>query len=122
MLRQRSLVMVFSDLLSDPPPVLQALRRLRHAGHDVILFHILDEAETSFPFHGMVELEDPETNHRLQVDATGFQEDYRAEVQAFCDDYRRECFQTGIDYVGLDTSMQFDKALLEYLVSRRARF
>lgn len=122
MLRQRSLVMVFSDLLSDPPPVLQALRRLRHAGHDVILFHILDEAETSFPFHGMVEFEDPETSHRLQVDATGFQEDYRAEVQAFCDHYRRECFQTGIDYVGLDTSMQFDKALLEYLVSRRARF
>ena len=35
--------------------------------------------------------------------------------------YRRECFQTGVDYLPLDTSMQFDKALLEYLVSRQAR-
>ncbi|HAA67555.1 MAG: DUF58 domain-containing protein [Planctomycetaceae bacterium] len=122
MLRQRSLVMIFSDLLADPKPVLQSLRRLRHAGHDVILFHILDEAETSFPFQGVVELEDPETNDRLQIDATAFQQDYRAEVAAFCDEYRRECFQSGIDYVGLDTSMQFDKALVEYLFSRRARF
>ena len=122
MLRQRSLVMIFSDLLADPKPVLQSLRRLRHAGHDVILFHILDEAETSFPFQGVVELEDPETNDRLQIDATAFQQDYRAEVAAFCDEYLRECFQSGIDYVGLDTSMQFDKALVEYLFSRRARF
>ena len=30
--------------------------------------------------------------------------------------------QVGIDYVPLDTSMQFDKALLEYLLNRRNRF
>ncbi len=35
--------------------------------------------------------------------------------------YRRECFQSGIDYVPLDTSMQFDRALTEYLASRRGR-
>jgi len=66
MLRHASLVMIFSDLLSDPEPVLQALHRLRHGGHDVILFHILDEAEARFPFEGMVELEDPETRQRLK--------------------------------------------------------
>jgi len=121
MLRHASLVMIFSDLLTDPEPVLEALYRLRHAGHDVILFHVLDEAETRFPFDGMVELEEPESRRRLQLDADGFRRDYLAEVEAFCDRYRRECFQSGIDYVGLDTSMQFDKALTEYLVSRRAK-
>ena len=45
MLRHASLVMVFSDLLAEPEPVLQSLYRLRHGGHDVILFHVLDEAE-----------------------------------------------------------------------------
>lgn len=121
MLRHASLVMIFSDLLTDPEPVLSALHRLRHGGHDVILFHILDEAEAHFPFEGMVELEDPETHQRLDLDADGFRRDYLAELQNFCDTYRRECFQAGIDYVGLDTSMQFDRALTEYLVSRRAR-
>jgi uncharacterized protein (DUF58 family) len=43
MLRHRSLVMIFSDLLADPAPIHDALLRLRHRGHDVILFHVLDE-------------------------------------------------------------------------------
>jgi uncharacterized protein (DUF58 family) len=122
MLRHRSLVMIFSDLLADPEPILKALRRLRHGGHDVILFHILDEAEVRFPFDGMVEFEDPETNEKLQVDADGFRKDYLNEVQAFCDHYKRQCRQSGIDYVALNTSMQFDKALTEYLVNRRSRY
>ena len=62
MLKHASLVMVFSDLLADPEPIIRALRRLRHGGHDVILFHILDEAEVAFPFSGMVEFEEPETH------------------------------------------------------------
>ena len=122
MLRHASLVMIFSDLLADPEPILQALHRLRHGGHDVILFHVLDEAEAKFPFHGMVELEEPETNERLQLDATNFRHHYLAELDSFRETYRRECFQAGIDYVGIDTSMQFDKALTEYLVSRKARY
>ncbi len=121
MLKHQSLVMIFSDLLADPEPVIQSLHRLRHGGHDVILFHILDEAEVSFPFSGMVELEEPETGEKLQVDASSFRQDYAAEVEAFREQYRRDCSQSGIDYVALDTSMQFDKALLEYLLSRRAR-
>ncbi len=122
MLRHASLVMVFSDLLTEPEPVLQALYRLRHGGHDVIVFHILDEAEAYFPFDGMVELEEPETSRRLLLDATNFRRDYLAELGSFRDTYRRECYQNGIDYVPLDTSMQFDRALTEYLVSRKARF
>lgn len=121
MLRHRSLVMIFSDLLEDPDAVLRSLRQLRHGGHDVILFHVLDEAEVYFPFDGLVEFEDPETEDRLQVDATNYRDDYLAEVEALRDRYRSECSRTGIDYVALDTSMQFDKALLEYLISRRGR-
>ena len=47
--------------------------------------------------------------------------DYKSEIEAFRELYKQECFQTGVDYVPLDTSMQFDKALLEYLVSRQNR-
>lgn len=122
MLRHRSLVMLFSDLLADPAPVLNALRRLRHRGHDVIVFHILDEAEVTFPFSGLVELEEPESEQRMQIDADHFRRDYQETLAQFRDEYRQECFSCGVDYVPLDTSMQFDKALLEYLLSRRARF
>lgn len=122
MLRHRSLIMIFSDLLSDPEPVIESLRRLRHGGHDVILFHVLDEAEVQFPFDGLVELENPETQERVQLDATNYRDDYQEALLQFRQDYLRECFQRGIDYVELDTSMAFDKALLEYLVNRKERF
>jgi uncharacterized protein (DUF58 family) len=121
MIKHASLVMVFSDLLADPEPIIAALRRLRHGGNDVILFHILDEAEVGFPFTGLVELEDPESQSRLEVDADSYRRDYLAEIEAFREQYRRECFQSGIDYVPLDTSMPFDRALTEYLAMRRSR-
>ena len=121
MLRHRSLIMLFSDLLGDPAEILQSLRQLRHGGHDVILFHVLDEAEVNFPFDGLIEFEDPETNETVAVDATSFRQDYLREINDFRQDFQRNCSQCGIDYVPLDTSMQFDKALLEYLLSRRAR-
>ena len=121
MLKHRSLVMIFSDLLTDDDQAISSLRRLRYAGHDVILFHVLDEAEVKFPFQGLVEFEDSESAEKLQVDADGYRADYLEEVNSFREKYRKECFQSGIDYVPIDTSMMFDKALTEYLVSRRAR-
>ena len=121
MVRNRSLIMIFSDLLVDTEPVIRALRQLRHGGHDVILFHVLDEAEVQFPFHGAVEFEEPETKQKVRLDADHFRRDYLQEMAAFREEYRRECFQSGIDYVALDTSMPFDRALTEYLIMRRSR-
>ena len=121
MLKHSSLVMVFSDLLTDEEPVLRSLRRLRHGGHDVILFHVLDEAEVTFPFRGLTDFEEPETGERLELDADGFRADYRESVEAFRETYRHECLEAGVDYVPLDTGMPFDRALTEYLVQRRRR-
>jgi len=119
MLKHGSLVMIFSDLLVDPEPVIAALRRLRHGGHDVILFHVLDQAEVAFPFEGLVELRDPESNESIEIDADGYRRDYLDEIEAFRSMYERECLQSHIDYVPLDTSMPFDRALTEYLANRR---
>lgn len=121
MLKQRSLVMLFSDLLADPDTVIPSLRRLRHGGHDVIVFHILDEAEVHFPFSGLVELEDPESGETIVVDAESYRRDFSSELAAFREIYTQEAKQSGIDFVPLDTSMQFDRALMEYLMSRRGR-
>ena len=121
MIRHRSLVMIFSDLLGDTDPILHALHRFRFAGHDVIVFHILDEAEALFPFEGMLELEDNETRETLLVDAEGIKADYLEEVAKFQATYRKECLAARIDYVPLHTGMPFDKALMSYLHSRQGR-
>ena len=122
MIRSKSLVVVFSDLLTDPEPVVRALHHLRHKGNEVILFHILDEAEVRFPFEGLTEFEDPEAAGRLTVDARGIKSEYLKAVSEFQDLYRRECAKANIDYVTMDTSVSFDKALMEYLIQRQKRF
>ena len=122
MIRSKSLVVVLSDLLCDPQPVLRAIHHLRHRGNEVILFHILDEAEVHFPFEGVVQFEEPEQGQELTLDARGIRDDYLAALQEFQETYRRDCLACGADYVAIDTSVRFDKALLEYLIQRQRRF
>lgn len=122
MIRGKSLVMLFSDLLAEPEPILQSLHHLRHRGHEVILFHILDEAEVHFPFEGLVEFQDVEADARLTADARGMRPDYLQALEEFRGHYRTECAKAGVDYVAMDTSVSFDRALMEYLVQRTRRF
>jgi uncharacterized protein (DUF58 family) len=121
MVRNRSLIMLFSDLLADPEPILQSLHSLRHRGHEVILFHILDEAEVYFPFEGVVEFADVEDNRKLTLDARSMRPDYVKSLEAFRGRYKADCARAGIDYVPVDTSINFDRALMEYLVQRKRR-
>src|SRR3954470_13850089 len=110
LVRGKSLIMVFSDLLTEPEPVLKAIHHLRHRGHEVILFHILDEAEVHFPFDGVVEFEDVESPERMTVDARGMREDYLQAIREFRETYKVECSKAGVDFVAMDTSVGFDKA------------
>ena len=121
MVRHRSLIMLFTDLLADPDPVIHSLHRLRHHGNDVILFHVLDEAEAEFPFEGVVEFEDVESPERLTVDTRAIRSDYLEAVEELRARFRRECSLARIDYVPLHTGMPFDRALMSYLASRQAR-
>ena len=126
MLKHHSLVILFSDLIPSVEQadddhlesVLSALARIRHAGHDVILFHVMDEAEVNFPFEGPVQFEDSESGETISVDATGFRDEYLQQLDEFRNTYQDHCHQLQIDYVPLDTSMPFDKALTEYLIQR----
>jgi uncharacterized protein (DUF58 family) len=121
MMRSKGLVMLFSDLLTDTAPVLESLHHLRHRGHEVILFHILDEAEVRFPFEGVIEFEDVEDERKLTLDAKGMRRDYLQAVEEFRENYRKECAKANIDYVPMDTSIHFDKALMEYLLKRQRK-
>ncbi len=122
MIRSKSLIMVFSDLLTDPDPVMKSLHHLRHRGHDIILFHILDEAEVHFPFEGVIEFKEVEGPGRLTLDARNMRGDYLKSLAEFKQFYHRECARAAIDYVAMDTSVNFDKALMEYLLQRQRKF
>src|SRR6202165_2245654 len=112
MIRTKSLIMICSDLLTEPGPVLESLHHLRHRGNEIILFHILDEAEVHFPFDGLIEFTDVETPDKLTIDARGMRGDYLKAIDEFRESYRDECAKASIDYLPMDTSISLDKALM----------
>lgn len=122
LIRTKSLIMVFSDLLTDPDPLLKSLYHLRHRGNEIILFHVLDEAEVEFPFEGLVEFVDVESAEEMQLDAKGMREDYQGGLEEFRNRLKEEASKANIDYVPLHTGITFDKALIEYLINRQRRF
>ena len=117
-MKRRSLIVILSDLMDDEREVMKALHHLRHRKHEVILFHVLDPAETGFPFSRLADFVDMETGRRLQVDPRYAREAYLEELRGFVGRFRRECARSLVEYVPVDTSTPFDLMLTAYLARR----
>lgn len=120
-LPRRSLVILLTDLCDDPARVIPALQHLRYRRHEVILFHLLDDAELNFPYRGLLEFEDLETGERREVEAELMREAVTGAVAEFVRDYKRVCGNAHIDYHVLNTARPFGKALAAYLAWRARR-
>jgi len=118
--KRRGLVVLISDLYDEPEQITSAVARVRRAGHDIIVFHLLDRAEKLLEPDGVREFRDLETNETMMVDASRVRESYRKRVAEVCAFYQREFQRAGADYAQLDTAMPLDKALAAYLRGRRA--
>jgi len=114
-LRRRGLVILISDLLVDPEATRLALRFLRHRGHEVLVFHLLDPGERELPGVGEVRFVDPETDEELPVSAADVRREYREAVEHALAEWRRELAPHGIDYVLVGTDEPMALALRAYM-------
>jgi len=121
-IKKRGLIVLLSDLLADQEKVIEALHHLRFRGHDLIVFQVLDASEAHFDFDGPMRFEDPETQEQVDANPRAIRAAYLEELRAFIEEYRRQCQGVRADFVSVDTSMTFDKALIEFLVNRKERF
>jgi len=116
--RNRSLVIVVSDLFDRPEAILKALQHFRHKRHDVIVFHVLDEYELTFPFQRMTLFEGLEEYPKILVDPRALRKAYLEEVNGFCETIRKGCVRQSIDYVRISTDQPLDFVLARYLAGR----
>lgn len=118
--KRRGLVVILSDLFDDPAALSAALRHFRHKKHEVIVFHILDDDELTFPFDHWTQFEDLEVpSEKYLVEPRALRDEYLRQLHSFLDQMRQTCWAHKIDYVPMRTSAPFDTALATYL-SRRA--
>jgi uncharacterized protein (DUF58 family) len=115
---RRGLMVLISDLLTDRQPLFKGLRLLRQRGHDVLVFHVMDDDELTFPFAGPTRFEGLETEDALNCNPRALRAGYLAALQEFLDDVRHTFARNTIDYRLIRTSEPLDAALATFLSSR----
>ncbi len=116
---RRGLVIIFSDLFDDPQDILSGLKHFRHNKHEVILFHVLDPRERFFNFQQDGTFLDLETGAKLATQPWHIRTEYCRLMNEFTETLKKGCREQRVDYVLMDTSENFDRALLHYLIKRK---
>jgi uncharacterized protein (DUF58 family) len=123
-IHQRSLVVIFSDMFennADSEELFSALQHLRYRKHEVVLFHVVDEAkEMNFefdnkPYHFI----DLESGEEIKLNPTQIKEQYKRSINEFTDQLKIKCGQYKIDFVEADIKQGFNLVLYTYLVKRQ---
>ena len=122
-IHRRSLVVIFSDMFDDTEredDLFAALQHLKHAKHEVILFHTIDKKkEIDFEFENRpYEFIDMESGERVKLQPNQVKEYYVEQVVAYKERLRMKCLQYKIDYVEADINDGFRTVLQQYLVKR----
>jgi uncharacterized protein (DUF58 family) len=117
---KRSLMVVASDFLGGEAQTLKSLAALKHAGHDILVFHIMDDDELDFPFNDATRFEGMESADQLTCNPRALRDGYLESLQRFLDRVRHACASAQIDYQLIRTSRSLDAALTAYLATRMA--
>lgn len=121
-IRRRSVVVLFSDMLSsERDQLLDALKLFKYKKAKVILFHVLDhQQENDFDFkNNAIKFKDLETGNSIKL----FTADYQSAYQTYMHDYTRAlksvCLQYKISYVSADINTDFQKILESYFIENQ---
>ena len=115
---RKGLVVLVSDLFAPREGLFKGLNLLRFRGHDVLLFHVLDDQEIDFNYTGTTKFEGLEDGGQLVCDPRSLREGYQAAMTAYLAELRRFCSHSSIDYQTIRTSEHLDAVLAHYLNHR----
>jgi hypothetical protein len=111
-------VFVISDVFDEVDDVLMAFKHLRHKRHEVVLWHVLDTAELTFPFTEATLFRGLEEYPELLTDPRSLRKSYLEQVNAFIAALQHGCREQNIDYVQMRTDTPLNVALSSYLAHR----
>ena len=122
-IHKRSLIIIFSDMLDSSASAEQlfsALQHLKHNKHEVILFHVIDQAkEIDFDFENRpYKFIDMEGGAEIKLTPSEVRELYVKKSKVFKNELKLKCGQYGIDFIEADINSGFEQILLPYLLKR----
>jgi hypothetical protein len=117
-IRQRALVVIFSDLFVPPAELKTAIQHLRFRKHDVAVFHLLDQKELDFDFDRPARFIDLEGGEALLADPSLIARNYREAVKQYLTEIDDLIRTTAIDYHRVKLHEKYDDVLVKFLLSR----
>jgi uncharacterized protein (DUF58 family) len=121
LVRKRGLVVLISDLLAPVNELEPSLGRLTAAGHEVILFQVLDPNELAFDFHNAMLFQDVESGRDLYLDPDAVRTDYQRGLAEHSEAVEKICRRLGISFHRLTTDKSLELCLSDFLRSRSRR-
>ena len=115
---RRGMIVIISDLFVPREGLFKGLNLLRFRGHDVMIFHVMDDEELDFNFTGTTKFEGLEAMGDLTCDPRSLRDGYREAVEAYLTELRRFCSSSSIDYQTIRTTEHIDAVLAHYLNHR----
>ena len=115
---RRGMMILISDLLSDRQELVRGLKLLRKRGHDVMVFHVMDDDELDFPFKGSTRFEGLEGSETIRCNPRSLRDGYLSALQEFLAEIRRGCSNNICDYDLIRTSQPLSAVLAAYLSNR----
>ncbi|HEX8324696.1 MAG TPA: DUF58 domain-containing protein [Tepidisphaeraceae bacterium] len=116
--RKRGMLVLISDLLTDPAALTTQLQYLRSQGHEIVLLRVLDPTEVDFKFDGVATFVDAESGRDLYVDPAAARQTYQQNFARHAEQIDRTCRELGIDLHQLVTSQPLELALYGFLQAR----
>ena len=121
-LNKKSMVVLITDMLDDEERIIKTLQTLRGMGNDVIVFHVLDDAELNFTFNEASEFVDMESDETFITTPAAIRKAYLENLNEFLSFCKKRCQSSGVDYCLLNTSKPLDEALSSYMSKRAKSF
>lgn len=122
-IHKRSLVVIFTDLLSaenQTEEFIKSLQHLKFAKHEVILFHIFDKSlEENLQYKDRpYKFIDVETKQELKVNPSEIRGKYQQLIKDNFSKIHSACDDMQIDYVECDINKGLDQILIPYFNKR----
>jgi uncharacterized protein (DUF58 family) len=121
LIRKRGLVVLVSDLLAPIDQLEPSLGRLTAAGHEVIIFQVLDPNELAFDFHNAMLFQDVESGRDLYLDPEAVRPEYQRKLAEHSEAVEKICRRLGISFHRVTTDRPLELCLSDFLRSRSRR-
>jgi uncharacterized protein (DUF58 family) len=116
----RCIIAIVSDFFVDVEEFRDALARLKHAGHDVIAFQVLDRDEEEFDFADAAPFEGLEGEAMLRIDPRSLRAAYLEAFRSHQASIERIARGMGFDYQRVSTHEWLGPTLAAFVARRNA--